>query len=120
MLKLGLKSVIEGFQYKMQKIHKRQIRETKHNTTYTCQVVKLSEKHICSNIQLRPHHRQANKKVLSHLLKGISADSIAWSARMYALNLLRETPKESFQILHLYCYNLEKKNSRTVIHIKTS
>ena len=39
---------------------------------------------------------------------------------MYALNLLRETPKESFQILHLYCYNLEKKNPMTVTHIKTS
>nr|KAJ0207447.1 hypothetical protein LSAT_V11C500295880 [Lactuca sativa] len=39
---------------------------------------------------------------------------------MYALNLLRGTPEESFQRLPLYCYNLEKKNIRMVIHIKMS
>ena len=48
---------------------------TKCSTNDTFQVVKLSEKHSCLNTQLRPHHRQANKKVLSHFLKGILAYS---------------------------------------------
>nr|KAJ0195427.1 hypothetical protein LSAT_V11C700353820 [Lactuca sativa] len=37
---------------------------------------------------------------------------------MYALNLLRWTPKESLERFPLYCYNLEKKNPWTVTHIK--
>nr|KAJ0198392.1 hypothetical protein LSAT_V11C700343340 [Lactuca sativa] len=116
-----------------------QIWETKHNITYTFQVVKVSEKHTLSNIQLCPHNQQPNKKVLGQLLKGIFVDttgnvlqgkqiqitlnerlSIPWSAKMYPLNMLRGTPRESFQRLPLYCYNVEKKNLGTVTHIKTS
>ena len=39
-------------------------------------MVKLSEKHTFLNTQLRPYHRQANKKVLGHFWKGILADSM--------------------------------------------
>nr|KAJ0214998.1 hypothetical protein LSAT_V11C300105250 [Lactuca sativa] len=123
-LNLGLKSVSEHFQYKVKKLTKDRfkavcymdncnwwIRATKHNTIDSFQV-----KHTCSNIQLRPHHLQANKKVLGHFLNGILADSNgnmlwgkqiqqtlndclcvhisywqAWNAKMYALNLLRGT-----------------------------
>ncbi|CAI9298675.1 unnamed protein product [Lactuca saligna] len=44
----------------------------------------------------------------------------AWNAKIYSLNLLRWTPKESFLRLQIYCYNLEKKNLVTVTHIKIS
>nr|KAJ0206916.1 hypothetical protein LSAT_V11C500230870 [Lactuca sativa] len=87
----GLKSVNESFQYKVKK-------STKH-------MVKLSEKHTCSNTHLRPYHRQANKKVLGHFLKGILADSIG--------NMLRW--KQIQRTL-----NDQKKNPGTVTHIKTS
>lgn len=52
-----------------------QIWETKHNITYTFQVVKVSEKHTLSNIQLCPHNQKPNKKVLGQLLKGIFVDT---------------------------------------------
>nr|KAJ0198909.1 hypothetical protein LSAT_V11C600330620 [Lactuca sativa] len=94
--------------------------ETKHNTTDSFQVVKLSEKHTFSNTQLRPRHRHANKKVLGHFLKGILADSTAWNDKIYALNLLRRTPEESFLRLPIYCYNLQKKNLGMVTHIETN
>nr|KAJ0200837.1 hypothetical protein LSAT_V11C600337940 [Lactuca sativa] len=43
----------------------------------------------------------------------------AWSATMYALNLLRGAHEERFQRLSLYCYNMEKKNLGIITHIKT-
>nr|KAJ0221395.1 hypothetical protein LSAT_V11C200099080 [Lactuca sativa] len=86
------------------------IRAKKHNTTDSFQVVKLSEKHTFSNTQLHPHHRQANKKVLGHFLKGILVYSTDNTGIL----------KESFLRLPIYCYNLEKKNLGAVSHIKTS
>nr|KAJ0193078.1 hypothetical protein LSAT_V11C800406530 [Lactuca sativa] len=115
------------------------IRATKHSTTDTCQVVKLSEKQTCSHTQL------PNENVLCHFLKGILVDSTdsmlwrkqiqrtlnnrlcvhisywkAWNPKMYDLNLLRGTHEEGFQRQLLYCCNLEKKNLGAVTHIKMS
>ena len=86
-LDLGLKIVSEGFQYKVKISTKDRfeavcymyncdwwIREKKQNTNATFQMVKLSKKHICSNTQLHPYHRQAHKRVLRHFSKGILAN----------------------------------------------
>nr|KAJ0197169.1 hypothetical protein LSAT_V11C700383650 [Lactuca sativa] len=117
-------------QLKLNLRFKSRMMETKLNTTDTFQVVKRSEKHTCSNTQLRPHHRHDNKNVLGHLFKIQTTlnDCLSvhisywktWSTKIYAFNLLRGTPEESFQRLHLYCYNLEKKNPGMVRAFQTS
>ncbi|GKB07054.1 hypothetical protein Tco_0835287 [Tanacetum coccineum] len=43
----------------------------------------------------------------------------AWRGKDYGIQQIRGSPYESFEMLPYYCHNLERKNQRTVTHIKT-
>ncbi|XP_024965994.1 uncharacterized protein LOC112506207 [Cynara cardunculus var. scolymus] len=154
-LAVGLKCVHENFQMKVKKSSKHRYEVVCHSDldcdwrlmavsidgTSIFQVHKLHNKHTCSRSQVHPNHRNANKKVLGHILadslndcrrvyrgKEIMEDvnqrfniSIsyhqAWRAKMYALQLLRGTPESSFNLLPVYCHNLKLANPRTVTEI---
>nr|KAJ0206074.1 hypothetical protein LSAT_V11C500295360 [Lactuca sativa] len=60
-------------------------------------------------------HRTLNDNICVHI-----SYCQALNAKMYALNILRGTPEESFLRLPIYCYSLEKKNLGTITYIKTS
>ena len=105
-------------------------------------VRKLHDVHTCSRTQLNPNHRQANKKVLGHMMKdkflnarralrpkdiiddinqqyGITIGyNTGWRARWSALTLIRGGPAKSFTRLPTYLYNLERLNPGTRTAIK--
>lgn len=108
------------------------------------QITKMNDVHTCDRTQTFPNHRNANKKVIAHIMKGkledgsrdlkprdIQKDILAqyktsisykqaWRGKDYGLKTLRGSPFESFEMLPYYCYNLEKKNPGTVTRIKTN
>lgn len=108
------------------------------------QITKMNDVHTCDRTQTFPNHRNANKKVIAHIMKGklqdgsrdlkprdIQKDILAqyktsisykqaWRGKDYGLKKLRGSPLESFEMLPYYCYNLEKKNPGTVTRIKTN
>ncbi|GJU71713.1 transposase, MuDR, MULE transposase domain protein [Tanacetum coccineum] len=103
----------------------------------------MNDVHTCPKTQTYPNHRNANKKVIAHILnpklqdnrrvlkgKDIQHDILleyktsisyqqAWRGKDYGLQQIRGSPYESFEMLPYYCYNLERKNQGTVTHIKT-
>ncbi|GJU23505.1 transposase, MuDR, MULE transposase domain protein [Tanacetum coccineum] len=104
----------------------------------------MNNVHTCLKTQTYPNHRNANKKVIYHLLtpkiqdnrrvlkgKDIQQDILseykinisyqqAWRGKDYGLQQTRVSPYESFEMLPYYCYNLERKNQGTVTRIKTN
>ncbi|XP_024963496.1 uncharacterized protein LOC112503734 [Cynara cardunculus var. scolymus] len=154
-LVVGLKCVHENFQMKVKKSSKHWYEVVCHSDsdcdwrlmavsidgTSIFQVRKLHDEHTCSRSQVHPNHRNANKKVLGHILAGSLKDcrrvycgkeimedvnqrfniSIsyhqAWRAKMYALQLLRGTPESSFNLFPVYCHNLKLANPGTVTEI---
>ncbi|GKB79110.1 transposase, MuDR, MULE transposase domain protein [Tanacetum coccineum] len=99
--------------------------------------------HTCPKTQTYPNHRNANKKVIAHLLtlklqdrsrvlrgKDIQKDILeeykihisyqqAWRGKDYGIQQIRGSPYEAFEMLSYYCYNLEQKNEGTITRIKT-
>ncbi|GKC80005.1 transposase, MuDR, MULE transposase domain protein, partial [Tanacetum coccineum] len=93
----------------------------------------LNDVHTCPKTQTYPNHRNANKKVIAHIvtpklqdnrrvLKGkdiqqeiLSEYKInisyqqAWRGKEYAIQQIRGSPFEYFEMLPYYCHNLEKK-----------
>lgn len=103
----------------------------------------LVDVHTCSKTQLIANHRQANKKVLGHILKENFIDASralrpndivhdinqqygikigyhqGWRARCSALLLVRGTHEESFTRLPMFLYNMELHNPGTRTRIRT-
>ncbi|GKA72957.1 transposase, MuDR, MULE transposase domain protein [Tanacetum coccineum] len=106
-------------------------------------ITHLDDIHTCPKTQTYPNHRNANKKVIAHLLtpklqdrsrvlrgKDIQKDILeeykihisyqqAWRGKDYGIQQIRGSPYEAFEMLPYYCYNLEQKNEGTVTRIKT-
>ena len=111
--------------------------------TENFQVRNFVDVHTCSRSQLQTNSRHANKRVVGHILKelmtkagrvyrgndiqidmnarfGISLTyNQAWRAKCYAIELLRGTPQESFQLLPLYFHNLKLTNPGSVTNVLT-
>ncbi|GKD23745.1 transposase, MuDR, MULE transposase domain protein [Tanacetum coccineum] len=103
----------------------------------------MNNVHTCPKTQTYPNHRNANKKVIAHILnpklkdnrrvlkgKDIQKDILsqyktsisyqqAWRGKEYGLEQIRGSPYESFEMLPYYLHNLERKNKGTVTRIKT-
>ena len=103
------------------------------------QITKMNDVHTCDRTQTFPNHRNANKKVIAHIMKDkleddsrdlkpkdIQQDFLskykasisykqAWRGKDFGLQTLRGSPLESFEMLPYYCYNLEKK-TRALSH----
>ncbi|GJT93048.1 transposase, MuDR, MULE transposase domain protein [Tanacetum coccineum] len=103
----------------------------------------LNDVHTCPKTQTYHNHRNANKKVIAHLLtpklqdtkrvlkgKDIQQDILseykinisdqqAWRGKDYGIQQIRGSPYEAFEMLPYYCYNLERKNEGTITCIKT-
>ncbi|GKB97280.1 hypothetical protein Tco_0983417 [Tanacetum coccineum] len=106
-------------------------------------ITHLNDVHTCPKTQTYPNHRNANKKVIGHLLtpklqdrsrvlrgKDIQQDILseykihisyqqAMKGKHYGIQQVRGSPYEAFEMLPYYCYNLEQKNEGTVTRIKT-
>ncbi|GKE54032.1 transposase, MuDR, MULE transposase domain protein, partial [Tanacetum coccineum] len=111
--------------------------------TYKFCITFLNDVQTCPKTQTYPNHRNANKKVIAHLLtlklqdnkrvlkgKDIQQDILseykintsyqqAWRGKEYGLEQIRGSPYESFEMLPYYLHNLERKNKGTVTRIKT-
>lgn len=108
------------------------------------QIRVLNDKHTCSNTQLNPHHRNANKQVLGHLIAEVMGNKHgrvyrgadiqldfgskyninisykqAWRAKEHALLLLRGTQEDSFGRLPVYLHNLQRHNPGTNYYLQT-
>ncbi|GJS27299.1 transposase, MuDR, MULE transposase domain protein [Tanacetum coccineum] len=120
------------------------IRATRWGVTQKFNITFLNDVHTCPKTQTYPNHRNANKKVIAHLLtpklqdpkrvikgKDIQQDLLseykinisyqqAWRGKDYAIQQIRGFPFESFEMLPYYYYNLERKNQGIVTRIKTN
>ncbi|XP_071713705.1 uncharacterized protein [Rutidosis leptorrhynchoides] len=107
------------------------------------QVRKLNDLHTCSNTQILPNNKHATKKVLGNILKEVMKQEgrvyrpndirtdmstrfkislpyhQAWKAKCYAIEMLRGSLEDSFQILPNYLYNLRLYNPGSVTNIRT-
>ncbi|GJS59682.1 transposase, MuDR, MULE transposase domain protein [Tanacetum coccineum] len=119
------------------------IRATRWGKTQKFSITHFNDVHTCPKTQTYPNHRNANKKVIAHILtpklqdtkrvlkgKDIQQDIMseykinisyqqAWRGKDYCIQQIRGSPYESFEMLLYYCYNLERKNEGTVTRIKT-
>ncbi|GJV67773.1 transposase, MuDR, MULE transposase domain protein [Tanacetum coccineum] len=119
------------------------IRATRWGKTEKFSITFFNDVHTCPKTQTYPNHRNANKKVIAHILtpklqdnkrvlkgKDIQRDIMseykinisyqqAWRGKDYCIQQIRGSPYESFEMLPYYCYNLERKNEGTVTRIKT-
>ncbi|GKA78511.1 transposase, MuDR, MULE transposase domain protein [Tanacetum coccineum] len=113
------------------------------NNTAKYHITHLYDVHTCPKTQTYPNHRNANKKVIAHIItpklqenkrvlrgKAIQQDIMAeyevnlsyqqaWRGKDYGIEHIRGSPYESFEMLSYYCHNLERKNPGTVTRIKT-
>ncbi|GJW51545.1 transposase, MuDR, MULE transposase domain protein [Tanacetum coccineum] len=120
------------------------IRATRWGETEKFSIAFFNDVHTCPKTQTYPNHRNANKKVIAHILtlklqdtkrvlkgKDIQQDIMseykinisyqqAWRGKDYCMQQIRGSPYESFEMLPYYCYNLERKNEGTVTRIKTA
>ncbi|GJS97887.1 transposase, MuDR, MULE transposase domain protein [Tanacetum coccineum] len=156
-LAVRLKAIQEGYQFLSQRTDPNKyerkcyhfkecawsIHAKRWGNTYMFQIIRMNDVHTCPKTQTYPNHRNANKKVIAHILtpklqdnklvlkgKDIQQDILleyktsisyqqAWRGKDYGLNRIRGSPYESFKMLPYYCYNLERKNQRPVTRIKT-
>ncbi|KAJ9535233.1 hypothetical protein OSB04_un001676 [Centaurea solstitialis] len=105
-------------------------------------VRKIHDVHTCSRTQMHSSHRQANRRVLGHIIlpqvrdnsrtlrgKDIVSDIKrnlkinisywqAWRAKAHALCMVNGSPEESFTRLPGYFYNLELQNLGTITRIR--
>ncbi|GJW55847.1 transposase, MuDR, MULE transposase domain protein, partial [Tanacetum coccineum] len=119
------------------------IRATRWGKTKKFSITFFNDVHTCPKTQTYTNHRNANKKVIAHILtpklqdtkrvlkgKDIQQDIMseykinlsyqqAWRGKDYCIQQIRGSPYESFEMLPYYCYNLERKNEGTVTRIKT-
>ncbi|KAJ9564652.1 hypothetical protein OSB04_000618 [Centaurea solstitialis] len=153
-LALGLKFLQEGFEFRTPKSCKKRYEATcaQKNCGWriyaSClggstmfQVRTLNDVHTCSRTQMHSAHRNASRRVLSHLLldktgdvrRDIRAADIikdmkaqhkinvsywqAWRAKWQAINMIEGDPEDSFTRLPLYFYNLELNNPGTQTRI---
>ena len=103
----------------------------------------INDVHTCSRTKINPNHRNATQQILARILmeklkdsrriytgKDIQKDlnvewkidvsyKRAWGGKNIALQLINGCPKESFEQLPYYCYNLKLENEGTVTHIDT-
>ncbi|XP_076929352.1 uncharacterized protein LOC143593681 [Bidens hawaiensis] len=104
-------------------------------------ITSFNDVHTCSNTQIHHNHRNANKKVVAHCIKGLVEDNTrnlkgkdvvdilgqrfnanlsykqGWNGKVYAESLLVGSYKYSFGKHPIYCHNLEISNPRTHTHI---
>ncbi|GJT46311.1 transposase, MuDR, MULE transposase domain protein [Tanacetum coccineum] len=154
-LAIRMKALDEGYQFLSERSNPNmyyvkcfhfkewKIRATRWGDTQKFSITFLNDVHTCLKTQTYPNHRNANKKVIAHLLtpklqdpkrvikgKDIQQDLLseyklnisyqqAWRGKDYAIQQIRGSPFESFEMLPYYCYNLERKNQGTVTRIKT-
>ncbi|KAK9065818.1 hypothetical protein SSX86_015219 [Deinandra increscens subsp. villosa] len=153
-LQVGLMCVEDCFQIKVVKSSTRRyqavcqstgcewvIRSYRYSESHKFYVKHFNNHHTCSRTQTYPHIRQANKKVVAHLIKeGLDIGGRtyrgkeiihdirekykiqisyrqAWRGKSYALELLQGTSGDSFCQLPYYFYNLELSNPGTVTDI---
>ncbi|GKB50898.1 transposase, MuDR, MULE transposase domain protein [Tanacetum coccineum] len=156
-LAVRLKALNDGFQFVVdrsapERVHLKcynfnqcdwKLRARLWDNTEKYHITHLDDVHTCPKTQTYPNHRNANKKVIAHLLteklqdrsrvlkgKDIQQDILseykvhisyhqAWRGKDYAIQQIRGSPYEAFEMLPYYCYNLERKNEGTVTRIKT-
>ncbi|KAJ9567802.1 hypothetical protein OSB04_003768 [Centaurea solstitialis] len=106
-------------------------------------VRKINDVHTCSRTQLHSSHRQANRRVMGHIIVPQLRDSSrtlrgkdivtdikrnlkvnisywqAWRAKAAALCMINGSCAESFTRLPGYFYNLELHNPGTITRIRT-
>ncbi|GJY28616.1 transposase, MuDR, MULE transposase domain protein [Tanacetum coccineum] len=157
-LAVRLKALEDGYQFLSQKTtpdryerkcyHFKEcawsIRARRWGDTDKFRITRMNNVHTCLKTQTYPNHRNANKKVIYHLLtpkiqdnrrvlkgKDIQQDILSeykinisyqqtWRGKDYGLQQIRGSPYESFEMLPYYCYNLEGKNQETITRIKTT
>ncbi|GJZ37557.1 hypothetical protein Tco_0583748, partial [Tanacetum coccineum] len=157
MLAVRLKALNEGFQFLTdrsapERCHLKcyhfnqcdwKLRARLWDNTERYYITHLNDVHTCPKTQTYPNHRNANKKVIGHLLtpklqdrsrvlrgKDIQQDILseykihisyqqAMKGKHYGIQQVRGSPYEAFEMLPYYCYNLEQKNEGTVTRIKT-
>ncbi|GKC38380.1 transposase, MuDR, MULE transposase domain protein, partial [Tanacetum coccineum] len=156
-LAVRLKALEDGYQFLSQKTtpdryerkcyHFKEcawsIRARRWGDTDKFRITGMNNVHTCPKTQTYPNHRNANKKVIAHILnpklkdnrrvlkgKDIQQDILsqyktsisyqqAWRGKEYGLEQIRGSPYESFEMLPYYLHNLERKNKGTVTRIKT-
>ncbi|GJS41803.1 transposase, MuDR, MULE transposase domain protein [Tanacetum coccineum] len=156
-LAVRLKAIQEGYQFVSQRTDPNRyerkcyhfkecawsIHAKRWGNTDLFQIIRMNDVHTCPKTQTYPNHRNANKKVIAHILnpklqdnrrvlkgKDIQHDILleyktsisyqqAWRGKDYGLDQIRGSPYESFEMLPYYCYNLERKNQGSVTRIKT-
>ncbi|GJV13285.1 transposase, MuDR, MULE transposase domain protein [Tanacetum coccineum] len=156
-LAVRLKALEDGYQFLSQKTtpdryerkcyHFKEcawsIRARRWGDTDKFRITGMNNVHTCPKTQTYPNHRNANKKVIAHILnpklkdnrrvlkgKDIQKDILsqyktsisyqqAWRGKEYGLEQIRGSPYESFEMLPYYLHNLERKNKGTVTRIKT-
>ncbi|KAJ9564557.1 hypothetical protein OSB04_000523 [Centaurea solstitialis] len=153
-LALGLKFLQEGFEFRTPRSCKKRYEAicAQKNCGWriyaSClggstmfQVRTLNDVHMCSRTQMHSAHRNASRRVLSHLLldktddvrRDLRAADIikdmkaqhkinvsywqAWRAKWQAINMIEGDPEDSFTRLPLYFYNLELNNPGTQTRI---
>ncbi|GJX01148.1 transposase, MuDR, MULE transposase domain protein [Tanacetum coccineum] len=157
MLAVRLKALNDGFQFLTdrsapERVHLKcynfeqchwKLRARLWDNTENYHITHLDDVHTCPKTQTYPNHRNANKKVIAHILneklqdrsrvlkgKDIQQDILseykihisyqqAWRGKDYAIQQIRGSPYEAFEMLPYYCFNLERKNEGTVTRIKT-
>ncbi|KAJ9545689.1 hypothetical protein OSB04_025396 [Centaurea solstitialis] len=156
-LALSLKFIEESFQFKVKRSSKTRYEAICIYDTH-CQwrmtavsvgstgmfvVRSINDNHTCSRTQLHSSHRQANRRVLGHIIVPQLRDSSrtlrgkdivtdikrnlkvnisywqAWRAKAAALCMINGSPAESFTRLPGYFYNLELHNPGTITRIRT-
>ncbi|KAI3702475.1 hypothetical protein L6452_28213 [Arctium lappa] len=155
-LAIGRKTLEEGFQFRVERSSKSRydVRCVQPNCNWRIYAVciqnttmfhvrNMNDVHTCSRTQMNPNHRNANSRVLGHIIlpkvrdesrkirgKDIVNDMKvdmhlnisywqAWRAKAYALTIVQGTPEESFSRLPAFFYNLELNNPGTFTRIKT-
>ncbi|GJZ20926.1 transposase, MuDR, MULE transposase domain protein [Tanacetum coccineum] len=156
-LAVRLKALEDGYQFLSQKTtpnryerkcyHFKEcawsIRARRWGDTDKFRITGMNNVHTFPKTQTYPNHRNANKKVIAHILtpklkdnrrvlkgKDIQQDILsqykisisyqqAWRGKEYGLEQIRGSPYESFEMPPYYLHNLERKNKGTVTRIKT-
>ncbi|KAD6795762.1 hypothetical protein E3N88_06658 [Mikania micrantha] len=153
-LEVSMMALNECFEFKVQKSSKERfvvkccgdncewvLRASTYNDTNAFHVTSFKNEHTCSRTQTYPNIRNANKKVIGHIIKDQLTDcgrvyrgkeivkdinqrfkvnisyKQAWRGKHYAEQLLSGSAEEAFVKLPAYCHNLELANPGTITHI---
>ncbi|KAD7478401.1 hypothetical protein E3N88_01537 [Mikania micrantha] len=153
-LEVSMMALNECFEFKVQKSSKERfvvkccgdncewvLRASTYKDTNAFHVTSFKNEHTCSRTQTYPNIRNANKKVIGHIIKDQLTDcgrvyrgkeivkdinqrfkvnisyKQAWRGKHYAEQLLSGSAEEAFVKLPAYCHNLELANPGTITHI---